>query len=154
MTGSLLIIAALGQLITGAPPLAQAVPATDWSCAFEAADGARLKLTGRIAEIPAGTDPNSSLPTEAQAEGLDTLAGKYGVTSQHASDWFREYQLSAFRKGGERYNVNLKLRRGGAGVADITRYVENSNREPYSYFAAGLCTSQFDVAGAPQGKKP
>jgi hypothetical protein len=41
-----------------------------------------------------------------------------------------------------------------AGVAHISRYVANDDREPYFCYAAGLCTSAFGGAAAPERPKP
>lgn len=139
MTPALLLAA---QLITGAPAHAIPVPATAWACTFETPEGARFRLSGRLDEIPAGTDPNASRPATVEGEGPEALVGRYGMTGETGGEHFRDYQLTAFR-GRERYNLNLQLRLGGAGVAHITRYVENDQRQPYTYYAAGLCTSDF-----------
>ncbi|HEY0111993.1 MAG TPA: hypothetical protein VGB59_02445 [Allosphingosinicella sp.] len=143
---SLLLALALAQasVVTSAPPSDRAVPATEWSCAFEGADSARFRLSGRLEPIPAGWDPNQSRPTQMEGEGSAALAGKASYTNQENGQDFRDYQIQVAR-GAETYFVNLKLRRGGAGVAYVTRYV-SGKREPYSYIAAGLCTSQFDAA--------
>jgi hypothetical protein len=141
---SALAIMMLTQVVTGAPPLAGAVPATQWSCSLETADGTRLRLSGQVDEIPAGWDPNRSRPLLLEGEGRPTLAGKASATGEAIGDHFRDYQVGVVR-GAETYYINLKLRRGGAGVAHVTHYVSGTS-QPYSYFAAGLCTSRFDVA--------
>jgi predicted alpha/beta-fold hydrolase len=150
---ALLFAAAEAQLVTVAPPRAQPVPATSWACTFETPDGERFRLSGRVDEIPAGWDPNRSRDTDVEGEGAPLPVGRYGMTGDGAGEYFREYQLTAYRRT-ERFNVNLMLRRGGAGVAHITRYVENDERQPYSYYAAGLCTSEFGGGPAPESPKP
>jgi hypothetical protein len=151
---SLLLAAATlaqAQLVTAAPARPYAVPATGWACSFESADGARFRLSGRLDEVPAGADPNASRPARVEGDGPAALLGDVGMTGDRAGDYFREYQLTALR-GRERYNINLRLRRGGAGVADITRYVDNDRQEPYSYFAAGICTSDFAPGAPPESQ--
>ncbi|HYJ30989.1 MAG TPA: hypothetical protein VEW25_11680 [Allosphingosinicella sp.] len=151
---SLLLAFALAQpqLITVAPPRAQPVPATNWACTFETPEGARFRLSGRLDEIPAGWDPNRSRDANVEGEGVPLPVGRYGMTGE-GGEHFREYHLTAIRRT-ERFNVNMMLRRGGAGVAHITRYVENDDREPYFYYAVGLCTSEFGGAAASEGSKP
>ena len=143
------VIAALVLLqmtvVAPAPASAFAVPATEWSCAFEKEDGGKFKLSGIIGEIPARWDPNAARPTRIEGEGFPDLVGPASSTASDSAGDFRDYQIGASR-GDERYYVNLKLRRGGAGVAYITRYVPKTPPEPYSYFAAGMCTSRFDAA--------
>jgi hypothetical protein len=145
------LLLAAPQMITGAPPTARALPATEWSCTLEGEGGARFRIGGRIDAIPAGWDPNRSRPTELNGEGHPALSGKASVT---AGDWsrdLRDYQIGTMH-AGETYYINLKLRRGGAGVAYVTRYVPKQPPEPVSYIAAGLCTSQFDVAAKGAGQ--
>ncbi|MEA3017186.1 MAG: hypothetical protein QOI38_1908 [Sphingomonadales bacterium] len=149
MSAFLIALGATQQLITSAPAHAIPVPATSWACTFETPEGTRFRLSGRLDEIPAGTDPNRSLPTRVEGEGAPVPTGAYGMTGEPGGEHFRDYQLTAFRRT-ERYNINLQLRRGGAGVAHITLYVENDDRQPYTYFAAGLCTSDF-APGAASG---
>lgn len=146
-----LALAQAPMVVTGAPPRRQPVPATDWSCAFEREDGGRFRLSGRIDGIPAGWDPNRSRPTEIAGDGIPALVGKASATNQEAGEHFRDYQVSTMR-GNETYYVNLKLRRGGAGVGYVTRFVSGPDRQPYHYLAAGLCTSQFDVAPRSPGQ--
>jgi hypothetical protein len=141
------------QLIAAAPGHAIPVPATGWSCTFETPDGARFRLAGRMDEIPVGWDPNRSRPVRVEGDGPSALTGELGMTGETAGEFFREYQLTSI-SGRERYNVNLRLRRGGAGVADITLYVENDRREPYSYYAAGLCRSDFGGGSVPERAEP
>jgi hypothetical protein len=146
-----LALAQAPTIVTGAPPLRRAVPATEWSCAFEGEDGRRFRLSGRIDEIPAGWDPNRSRPVEIAGDGPPALIGKGGATNNEADEHFRDYQVQTMQ-GNETYFVNLKLRRGGSGVAYITRYVSSADHRPLFYIAAGLCTSNFDVASKGAGK--
>ena len=151
---SALLAIALGaaeQLIAAAPAHAITVPATSWTCTLETPEGARFRVSGRLDEIPAGWDPNRSRDTIVEGEGAPVPVGRYGMTGAPGGEHFRDYRLTAFR-GIERFGINLMLRRGGAGVAHVTRYVENDERQPYTYYAAGLCTSEFDAA-APERPK-
>jgi hypothetical protein len=134
-----------------APPRSRPIPATEWSCALEDEQGGRFRLSGRLDEIPAGWDPNRSRPTEIDGEGMALLLGKASMTSGEAGEHFRDYQIGIVR-GEESYYVNLKLRRGGLGVAYVTRFVSGPDHQPYTYIAAGLCTSQFDVAPRSTGQ--
>jgi hypothetical protein len=149
---SLLIALALAQVQVEGParPLRQPVPATDWSCTFEGEDGGRFRLSGRLTEIPAGWDPNRSRPTQVEGEG-SVLPGRASAISVEAGEHFRDYQIGIVR-GAETYYVNLKLRRGGAGIGYLTHYVSSADHQPYSYIAAGLCTSQFNVAAQGGGQ--
>ncbi len=142
-----LLSLALAQAVVAAPAPARrtAVPATDWSCMLEVPDGSRFRLSGRLEQVPAGWDPNRSRPTQIDGEGLPALLGRASFTAGDAGEHFRDYQVGVMRRS-ETYYVNLRLRRGGAGVAYLTRYVSDGSRQPSFYFAAGLCISQFDVA--------
>jgi hypothetical protein len=132
-------------MTTGAPPLARGVPATDWACEFHRGGGGTFRLSGRIGEIPNGWDPNRSRLVDVAGEGMPALTGKGSATNAEAGEHFRDYQIGV-TSGAETYYVNLKLRRGGAGIGYVTRYVSGPDRQPYTYFAAGLCSAQFDVA--------
>ena len=134
-----------------ARPSPFAVPATDWSCTFQRPDGGPFTLSGTVGEIPGQWDPNAARPTKIEGEGLPDLLGPASSTANDSAEDFRNYQIGTGR-GDERYFVNLKLRRDGPGVAYITRYVPKTPPEPYSYFAAGLCTSRFDAASGSSGK--
>ena len=145
MSAILTLALAQTMVTEPAPPRVRAVPATDWSCALEVPDGSRFRLSGRLDQVPAGWDPNRSRPTQIDGEGLPALLGRASFTAGDAGEHFRDYQVGVMH-GNETYYVNLKLRRGGAGVAYVTRYVSDGSRQPSFYYAAGLCTSQFDVA--------
>jgi hypothetical protein len=140
-----LALTLMQAVTTGAPPIARAVPATDWACEFHREDGGTFHLSGRIGEIPKGWDPNRSRSADVEGEGMPELIGKGSATNAEAGEQFRDYQIGVMH-GAENYYVNLKLRRGGPGVAWVTRFVSSPDHQPYTYFAAGLCTSQFDVA--------
>ncbi len=141
-----LLLLAFQTVITGAN-LAQPIPPTDYSCRLEAVDGARFTLSGRTPPFPVGFDANASLPAQIGGEGMPELIGEARISPGHASDYFREFQLSTYRPGGRHYRVSLMLRRDGTSVAYATIFVENDRRIPYDYLAAGLCTSNFDSAG-------
>ena len=151
MSALVVLILLQATMVAPARPSPFAVPATQWSCAFEKADGGKFSLSGHIDEIPGQWDPNAARPTRIDGEGLPDLLGPASSTADDSAGDFRNYQIGTSR-GDERYYVNLKLRRGGPGVAWITRSVPKTPPEPYSYFAAGLCTSRFDAAARSSGK--
>jgi hypothetical protein len=145
---SLLLILAAQTLVTGAPGIPQRIASTAWTCNLVAADGSRMRLSGVTPEFPAGFDPNGSKPAEVAGGG--PLLGRVSVSPGDASEWFREFQVSASR-GNETYRLNLMLRKEGASVAYATRYV-SGQRVPYEYHAAGLCGADF--SGRPISESP
>ena len=60
MIAALLLVQA--TMLAPADPVEAAVPATRWSCRLTDAQGAASELSGLIPELPAGRDPNRSVP--------------------------------------------------------------------------------------------
>lgn len=136
------------QSITGpAGPIAAPRAATSWSCELTDATGAKIKLSGRFEQVPAGADPNRGIPVKLTGNGPEPLLTLGSYTAGEQSDFFREYQVTArARATDDRYNLNLELRRNGQGVANITHYAPKTPPEPFTYIAAGLCTAEFEPA--------
>jgi hypothetical protein len=142
MVAPLLLAALQATMVTPAPPMAQAIPATRWSCAMSRPDGSRFTLAGLTPLFPVGFDPNRSAPIAVTGDGPATIVGRASVSPGHASDYFREFQISS-RWAAERFKLNLSLRRAGTSIATMTRYEENERREPYDHYAVGFCTAEF-----------
>lgn len=138
------------DVIGPAGPLDQPRAATGWSCTLAGADGKPWTVRGRFDEVPKGADPNRSLPTRVEGETPAWLVGEPRFTAGRQSDFFRSYQVSIRgSRPDERYHLNLELRRGGSGIANVTHYAPREPFEPFGYVAAGLCTSEFEaVKGA------
>ena len=138
------------SMVTLAPPIREARPATEWSCDFLDGAGARFKLKGRFAEAPVGSDPNASLPTVIEGDAPADLLGKQGYNAFYSSDDARRYQVSTVAKDGSRYNVSFLFARQEEGLAFITRYVPDpsTGRGLLSTFATGTCSSTFLATGA------
>ena len=134
----------LAQLITGASGIPQAIPATGWSCNMMTPDGARFTVSGMTPRFSKGADPNGYLPIDLSGDGPAALAGKAMVSPGDASDWFREFQVSA-RVKDEQFHLQLDLRKKGASIAHATRYVSGWN-VPYEYHSVGLCRANFAPA--------
>jgi hypothetical protein len=139
------------QTVMTSPTLAQPVPETAWNCRFAIPGGGSFTLGGRTPLFPAGMDMNGSLPAEIAGEGMVELTGRASVSPGHASDWFREFQISA-RRGTTTHRINLLLRREGTSIAHITRFTENDRQIPYEYFTVGLCAAQFAPQTLPAGQ--
>jgi hypothetical protein len=138
----------LAQSVTGpAGPTATPRAATSWSCELTDAVGAKLMLAGSFPEVPAGADPNRGIPVRLSGNGPEPLLAFGRFTAGKQSDFFRSYQVSArARTTDDTYHLNLELRRGGRGFANITHYAPSTPPEPFTYVAAGLCTSEFEPA--------
>ena len=123
----------------------KAHPATGWSCELTDVSGAKLMLSGRFDEVPAGADPNRGIPIKLTGNGPEPLLTRASFTAGEQSDFFRSYQVNA-RAGStdDSYHLNLELRRGGRGVANITHYSPKTPPEPFTYIASGLCTADFE----------
>lgn len=131
---------------TLAPGIAQAVPATAFNCALQAADGSKFSVAGVTPLFPAGSDPNSSKFFAVQSTHPEAFLKSVGITPGDAGDWFREFQLSSGYPGVPQYRLNLMLRREGASIAYVTRYVDTGKQTPYEYHAVGLCNADFAPA--------
>jgi len=140
------LVLAAQSLITGAAPVAEARPATDWQCDFEGADGAAFKLRGAFAEAPAGSDPNRGFPTVIEGDGPAPLLGKTLVNAFYSYPEFRSYQTSSFAKDGSSFVTTFGFMQGERlGLATITRYVPDpvTKRGTLFAFATGHCRATF-----------
>ena len=142
----LLLLAA--QAITApAGDLTEAVPPTAFSCDMRAGDGGHFTISGTTPLFPVGSDPNGSLFVPVESSHPDAFRGRVvAITPGHASEWFREFQVTSTAKGDVRYNLNLMLRRDGTSVAYTTRYQSTGKPIPYDYHSAGLCKADFGAA--------
>ena len=149
-----LLAAAQVMMQAPAPGIARAIPATAWTCGLQAADGSKFTVAGATPEFPVGSDPNSSKFVTLRSTHPDAFVRRVGVTPGHASDWFREFQVSSGIPGKPQYMLNLMLRREGASVAYVTRFVSDGRQVPYEYYAVGLCNADFAPAPAGEEKGP
>ena len=137
----------LGQAVMQAPAegLARAVPPTRFACDMAVGDGGRFTIAGVTPEFPKGWDPNRSKFVEVDSSH-EAYAGKVGVDPGDAGEWFRDFQVSSYGKGGVLYTLQLKLRREGTSVAYGTRYESTGKPVPFEYHSAGLCKADFAPA--------
>jgi len=143
------IVLAAQTVITGAGPIAEARPATEWSCNFNGADGATFELHGVFAEAPAGSDPNSGFPTDIAGTGPAPLVGRTLVNAFSSYPQLRTYQVSAYAKDGSRYVTTYGFMPGDElGIATVTRYVPDdaTGRGTLYAFATGHCRATFRPA--------
>ena len=143
-----LILAAQAVLHMPAPGIAQAIPPTHWSCGFQGADGAKFTVAGTTPEFPAGSDPNASKMLAASSTHSEAFRKPAGVSPGHASDWFREFQVSSGVPGNAQYMLNLMLRREGMSIGYVTRFVSDGRQVPYEYYAVGICSADFAPVAA------
>ena len=142
-----LLVAAQVTMQVPAPGIAHAVPPTAWSCNFQAADGSKFTVAGTTPEFPVGSDPNASKFVDVQSTHPEAFRKKVGIDPGHASEWFREFQVLSGYPGVPQYTLTLMLRREGASIAYVTRYVSDGRKVPYEYHAVGLCSANFVPAG-------
>ena len=128
----------------------QAVPPTYFSCDLAAADGSRFRVAGTTPAFPKGWDPNRSNYVELQSTHPEAFQRKVGVDPGEAGDWFRDFQVSSGYPGVPQYTLQLKLRKEGASVGYVTRYLSTGQHIPYEYYAAGRCKADFAPAAAGQ----
>ena len=144
------LLFAAQTMVTGAPPLAESRPATDWACDFTGADGTTFKLSGSFAEAPVGSDPNRGFPTVIEGDGPVPLVGKSWVKAFASYPEVRTYQTGAYAKDGSNYVTTFTFMRGEElGLATITRYVPDpvTKRGTLAAFAVGHCRATFHPAG-------
>jgi hypothetical protein len=136
---------------TLAPGIPNAVPPTRFSCELTAADGSRFTVGGTTPLFPKGWDPNRANYVELQSSHAEAFRRKVGIDPGEAGDWFRDFQVSSGYPGVAQYTLQLKLRKEGASVGYVTRYLSTGQRIPFEYYAAGLCKADFaPAAGAGQ----
>jgi hypothetical protein len=146
------LILAAQTMVTGAPPITEARPATDWSCDFNDANGARFQLRGAFAEAPVGSDPNAGFATVIEGDGPAPLAGKMQVKAFDSHPDLRSYQVSAYAKDGSSYVMSFGFVPGdGFGLATVTRYVPDAvtKRGTLFAYATGNCRATFHPVGVP-----
>jgi hypothetical protein len=143
-----LIVLAQVTMQTLAPGIARAVPPTHFSCEMTAADGGRFTLAGTTPLFPKGWDPNRSKFVEIQSSHAEAFRGKVGIDPGDAGEWFRDFQVSSGYPGVPQHTLQLKLRKAGASVAYVTRYLSTGEHVPFEYYAAGLCKADFAPAAA------
>lgn len=141
----MLLIALAGQMMQTAPPPARnGLPATSFACAFTQADGAAFTVAGVTPAFRPGRDLNATQGLALAVSGLPVLEGRGSAnTSSDPAGDFRDFQI-IMPRGEATYIANLKLRRGGGGIGWVTRYAPTTPPEPYRYFAAGHCRSDFE----------
>ncbi len=141
----------LAQTVQTLPPgIPQAIPPTAWNCNFQAADGSKFMVAGTTPEFPAGWDPNSTKFVDIQSSHAEAFRRKVGIDPGEAGDWFREFQVSSGYSGVMPYNLILMLRKEGASIAYVTRYLSTGKPVPYEYYAVGLCGANFAPGAAAQ----
>ena len=133
---------------TLAPGVPDAVPPTGFSCEFTAADGSRFAVAGTTPLFPKGWDPNREKLVQLQSSHAEAFQRKVGIDPGEAGEWFRDFQVSSGYPGVPQYTLQLKLRKEGASVGYVTRYVSTGKQIPYEYYAAGLCKADFAPATA------
>ena len=143
----MIVLLALSQVMhTLAPPIAQAVPATAWTCNLQAADGSKFTVAGMTPLFPVGWEPNSSKSITVQSTHPEAFQKTVGITLREGGDWFREFQVRSGYPGVPEYMLNLMLRKEGASIAYVTRFLSDGRQVPYEYYAVGLCTADFAPA--------
>jgi hypothetical protein len=144
------LLAAAQSMQTLAPPIAEARPATGWSCNFLDSAGKSFALKGEFAEAPVGTDPNASLPTVITGTGPAFLTGKQGYNAFDSLRDARRYQVTARSPDGANYNLSFLFMRDEEGLAFITRYVPDAatGRGSLTAYATASCKSNFKSTGA------
>ena len=141
MIGLLLLSQATMQTL--APGIPQPVPPTRFACEMTAADGSRFTVSGITPLFPKGWDPNRAAFVELQSTHPEAFGGRVGVDPGDAGEWFREFQVSSGYPGVMQYTLTLMLRKEGASIATMTRYLSTGQRIPYEYYAVGLCQADF-----------
>ena len=150
---ALLVLAQTVQTL--APGIAQAVPATAWNCNLQAADGSKFSVAGVTPLFPVGWEPNSFKIIAVQSTHPEAFQKKVDITLGEArGEWFREFQVSSGYPGVPEHRLNLMLRKEGASIAYVTRYLSTGRQIPYEYYAVGLCNADFSpAAGQERGRR-
>ena len=143
----MIVLLALTQVMhTLAPPIAQEVPATAWNCSFQAADGSKFTVAGITPVFPVGWEPNASKSITVQSTHPEAFQKTVAITLGEGGEWFREFQVRSGYPGVPQYTLNLMLRKEGASIAYVTRFLSDGRQVPYEYHAVGLCTADFAPA--------
>ncbi len=146
----MILLLAAQTMQTLAPGIPQAVPPTAWNCNFQSASGSKFMVAGTTPAFPAGSDPNAMKFFSVKTTHPDAFGKTVGITPREAGQWFREFQISSGIPGEPQYVLNLMLRREGASIAYVTRFVSDGRQVPYEYFAVGLCSADFAPAAGVQ----
>jgi hypothetical protein len=144
------VILAAQSIVTAAPPIEDARPATTWSCQFVGSDAASFQLNGFFAEAPVGSDPNVAMPTKVDGTGPASFLGAQRYNAFDSFDQLRTYMVHRNDRDGSSYTVLFNLMKDdNLGLATITRYVPDtqSGRGKLSAFAAGTCSAKFHPLG-------
>ncbi len=149
-----LFLVAQVMMHTLPPGIPQAVPPTRFSCELTAADGGRFTVAGTTPLFPKGWDPNRQEYVAIQSSHAEAFQRKVGIDPGDAGEWFREFQVSSGYPGVMQYNLILMLRKEGASVGYVTRYLSSPRQIPYEYYAAGLCKADFAPATATERGQP
>jgi hypothetical protein len=147
---ALLALAQMVEVPAGGIP--QRVPPTSWNCSFQGADGTKFVVAGITPEFPPGSDPNGLKFISVQSTHPEAFRKPVGIDPGEAGEWFRDFQVSSGYPGVAQYTMQLKLRREGASIAYVTRYVSTGKQVPYEYYAVGLCNAGFSP-GASGGQE-
>ena len=141
MTGALLLVFAQ-SVVAPAAGIPQTVPPTQFACNMMVGDGSQFTVSGTTPEFPKGWDPNSSKFVTVTSSH-EAFQGTVGIDPGDASQWFRDFQVSAVTRSGVRYTLQLALRREGTSIAHTTRYQSTGQPIPYEYHSVGLCRAGF-----------
>ena len=140
----MIALLALAQMVeVPAGGIARAVPPTGWTCGFQAADGTKFTVAGTTPLFPAGSDPNAMKFVAVQSTHPEAFTKKVGIDPGDAGEWFRDFQVASGYPGVAQYTMQLKLRKEGASIAYVTRYLSTGKQVPFEYYAVGLCTANF-----------
>ena len=145
-----LLLVAQAMVQTVAPGIPQAVPPTSWNCNFQAANGTKFMVAGITPEFSAGSDPNTMKFFSVKTTHPEAFGKSVGITPRDAGQWFREFQISSGIPGEPQHVLNLMLRREGASIAYVTRFLSDGRQVPYEYYAVGLCSADFAPAPVTQ----
>ncbi len=144
------VILAAQSVVTAAPPIEEARPATTWSCQFVGSDAASFELNGYFAEAPVGSDPNISLPTGVEGTGPARFLGVQRYNAFDSFEQLRAYMVHRNESDGSSYTILFSLvKDDNLGLATITHYVPDtqSGRGKLSAFATGTCSATFHPLG-------
>ena len=144
------LLFAQATMHTLAPGIPQAVPPTRFTCEMTAADGTRFTVAGTTPLFAKGWDPNRAATAELQSSHAEAFRKKVGIDPGEAGEWFREFQVSSGYPGVTQYTLQLMLRKEGASIANMTRYLSTGEQVPYEYYAVGLCKADFAPASGGQ----
>jgi hypothetical protein len=145
----MIALLAFAQMVeVPASGIPRAVPPTSWNCGFQAADGTKFTVAGATPLFPAGSDPNAMKFVAVQSTHPEAFRKPVGIDPGEAGEWFRDFQVSSGYPGVAQYTMQLKLRKEGASIAYVTRYLSTGKQVPYEYYAVGLCNADFAPAAA------